>query len=87
MVFSKTIQREIEVAFSRHAQPIWFRVVKYIVLISMVYFLWNTKLFWIILLILTTIALFLHFWYRYKTKGWTETYGMWNYDRNRPKDQ
>jgi hypothetical protein len=37
-MFSKALQREFEVAFSKHAQPIWFRIVKYIVIGLFVYF-------------------------------------------------
>ena len=84
MALSKTIKREIEVAFSKHAQPAWFRIVKYILLASLVYFLWGRKLLWIILLIMISVGLLLHFWYRYKTKGWTRSYGAWNYDKNKP---
>jgi len=31
------IKRELEVAFSKDAQPIWFRIVKYILIGTMVY--------------------------------------------------
>jgi len=44
------IKRELEVAFSKDAQPIWFRIVKYILIGTMVYFLWGTQLLWNILL-------------------------------------
>jgi len=38
MPLSKTIKRELEVAFSKDAQPVWFRIVKYILLGSFVLF-------------------------------------------------
>jgi hypothetical protein len=85
MTFSKIIKREIEVAFSKHSQPVWFRILKYILLGSALYFFWGNRLLWIILLIFFIFALFLHFWYRYKTHGWTRSYGLWKYDKNEPK--
>ena len=79
MAFNKTIKREIEVAFSKHSQPVWFRVLKYIALGCMIYLFGGSKLFWIILSVLVVISLILHFWYRYKTNGWTKSYGMWKH--------
>ena len=78
---NKTLQREIEVAFSKHSQPIWFRVLKYIVLGCVIYFFWGTVLLWIILLSLFVLGMLLHFWYRYKTKRWTKSYGMWKHEK------
>lgn len=81
MPFSEIIKREIEVAFSKHSQPVWFRIVKYIVLTVLIYFLWGTDTLWTVLLVLLILSLCLHFWYRYKTKGWTQSYGMWKYPK------
>jgi hypothetical protein len=85
MTLSKTTRREIEVAFSKHAQPIWFRIVKYLVLTCLIYFLWGTRLLWIILGSMLMIGLSLHLWYRYKTRGWTQSYGAWDYEKNKSK--
>jgi hypothetical protein len=87
MALSKKVKREIEVAFSKHSQPVWFRVVKYILLGSALYFFWGNSLLWIILLIFFVFALLLHFWYRYKTQGWTKSYGMWKYDKKNPEQK
>lgn len=81
MPFSEIIKREIEIAFSKHSQPVWFRVTKYILLSILIYFLWGTDTLWIVLLVLLILSLCLHFWYRYKTKGWTQSYGMWKYHK------
>lgn len=81
MTFKQTIKRELEVAFSKHSQPIWFRILKYILLSFVLYFSWGSKLLWIILLILFVFAMLLHFWYRYKTQGWTKNYGLWKNDK------
>jgi len=53
---------------------------KYILLGSLLYFLWGTKLLWMILLVLFVMSLAIHFWYRHKTDGWTKSYGLWKYD-------
>lgn len=45
MLLKKTIKREVEVAFSKHAQPAWFRIVKYAVLVTTFYFFWRKKHF------------------------------------------
>ena len=81
MSFKKIIKREFEVAFSKHAQPVWFRITKYIVLSFIIYFFWGTQLLWIILITLFALSLILHFWYRYKTNGWKKSYGLWKYDK------
>ena len=83
MALGKAIKRELEVAFSKHSQPIWFRVLKYILLGIIIFFFWDTKLLWIILLIMFASAMLLHFWYRYKTHGWTKSYGLWKHEKNR----
>ena len=81
MPFSKTIKRELEVAFSKHSQPIGFRIIKYMVLTALIWFLWGTNLLWIILGVVFVVGLSLHFWYRYKTKGWTRATACGNMNR------
>jgi len=83
---NRILKRELEVAFSRHSQPVWFRVVKYIVLGFLFYFFWGSGTFWIIFCISLIPAIALHFWYRYKTQGWTRTYGMWKYHEPKSKE-
>jgi len=87
MPLNKTIKRELEVAFSKQSQPVWFRILKYILLACLLYFFWGTRLLWIILLVLFIASLLLHFWYRYKTHGWTKTYGMWKHDKNKTDEK
>jgi hypothetical protein len=79
---NKTIRREIEVAFSKHAQPVWFRIIKYLLLATIIYFLWGSDLLWITLVVLISFSVFLHLWYRRKTKGWTRSYGMWKHEKD-----
>jgi len=85
MSFNKIIKRELEVAFSKHSQPIWFRISKYVLLSIVIYFFWGTRLLWIILLALFVLALLLHFWYRYKTHGWEKSYGLWKHEKDKSK--
>jgi hypothetical protein len=79
MSLKKVIKREIEVAFSKHSQPIWFRVCKYILLVLVIFFFWDTKMLLVILSFLFVFSFAMHFWYRYKTKGWTQSYGLWKF--------
>jgi hypothetical protein len=85
MSFSKTIKRELEVAFSKHSQPLGFRLAKYLVIIVLLYLLWGSKWLWIVFSGLSLMALAVHFWYRYKTDGWTKSYGKWDYEQNKPR--
>jgi len=81
MALNKIVKREFEVAFSKYSQPIWFRIMKYGVLGIVVYFFWGSRTLWIMLATFFVLALLLHFWYRYQTKGWTRSYGMWKHDK------
>ena len=85
MPLSKTLKRELEVAFSKDAQPVGFRIAKYILLGAMFYLLWGTQLLWNIFFSMLAIGIVLHFWYRYKTEGWTKSYGMWKHEKDRQK--
>jgi hypothetical protein len=64
-----TLKREIAVAFSRRAQPVWFRVLKWIVLISAAVFFWGAPSFWLWVAGMAFAGLLLHFFYRWKTQG------------------
>lgn len=70
------IQREKYVAL--HAQPFWFRIVKYIVIIALftALVLWKG---WTValtpLLCLMATGTVVHFIFRWKTKGWTQSWG------------
>lgn len=87
MPINKTIRRELEVAFSKHSQPVWFRITKYVLLTCVLYFFWDSPYLWPGLFVMLVLALLLHFWYRYKTKGWTQTYGMWKYEKSKYEEE
>lgn len=80
----KILQREVEVAFSRHAQPLWFRLVKYPVFLAVGYLLWGTGYFWWCFGGVFAASATLHLFYRSKTKGWSRSYGGWDYAKNQP---
>ncbi len=84
MPLNKTIKRELQVAFSKRVQPVWARVLKYILLALFIYLIWHSRWFWEILISIFALAFLLHFWYRYKTKRWTKSYGGWDYDKHKP---
>ncbi|MDP1677609.1 MAG: hypothetical protein Q8L88_12190 [Bacteroidota bacterium] len=82
---NKKLQREIEVAFSKHSQPVWFRVAKWIIIITGIYLFHQNEYFWWFIVFFTTLAFSLHFLWRYKTKGWTQSWIGWEYEKNKPQ--
>ena len=77
------VKRELRVAFSRHAQPVWFRITKWIVFLGGARWLYrrtdhNPRVFWRWVLGAPLAGLLLHSVYRYKTRGWTQPWGGWN---------
>lgn len=72
----ESIRREKYVAL--HAQPFWFRIIKYIVIVSLLIALglWKSWLASVLLLLsLAVLGTILHFILRWKTKGWTQSWG------------
>jgi hypothetical protein len=80
MPLPKAVKRELEVAFSKWAQPLWVRILKYVVLGVAIYFFRESKYFWHGLAAVFVTAFALHFWVRHKTAGWRKSYGLWKYD-------
>ena len=74
----ETIGREIRVALSRKAQPIWFRIVKWVIAIGLTVLLWGTQFFWWWIIGAVLASLVVHFTWRWKTQGWTRPWGGWN---------
>ena len=73
-----TIKREGRVAFSRTAQPVWFRITKWVVFIGLARRFYGTKWFWTGIVGGAAAGTALHFVYRWKTQGWTHPWGGWN---------
>ena len=70
----------MQVAFSKRSQSIPVRILKWVIIIAVVYYGWETRWLWISLLVAFILSLTLHFWIRYKTKGWTQSYGLWKHE-------
>ena len=77
MSMKNAIRRESRVAFSRKAQPVWFRVVKWLLFIGISALLWSTPYFWWWILGMLALSLTVHFVWRWKTKGWTRPWRGW----------
>jgi hypothetical protein len=77
MLMRNAIRRELRVAFSRKAQPVWFRVAKWILAVGISVLLWSTPYFWLWILGALGLGLTVHFVWRWKTKGWTRPWGGW----------
>ena len=75
---SLSLRREFRVAFSRRAQPVWFRVIKWTLLLSLIAVFRREPIFWWCWLALSPLGLALHFFYRWKTRAWTRPWGGWN---------
>ena len=75
--FTHAFRRELRVAFSRHAQPVWFRIVKWTCILTGGVLFHDRSWFWWTLAGLATAGTFVHFIYRRKTKTWTRAWGGW----------
>ena len=79
------LQREAQIAFDKHAQPVVFRIAKYFVAGGVVFLFRNASYFWWLLGGLAAGGLLLHGFYRYKTRGWTQSYGWgllrWSHEK------
>lgn len=76
--FTTAVRREFRVALSRRAQPVWFRIVKWVAIITAVA-LWHDRPgFWPTLAALAAAALLMHGFYRWKTRTWTRAWGGWS---------
>jgi hypothetical protein len=72
------LRLEARVAFSRKAQPIWFRVLKWTIAIGAGwYFRHDPRLWWWIAAAFG-LAVALHLVWRTKTKQWTQPWGGWS---------
>jgi hypothetical protein len=77
MPIPPVLRREARVALSRRAQPLWFRVGKWVVVLALVARYWDSPTFWTWMGIALAASLALHLLWRKKTKGWTQPWGGW----------
>jgi hypothetical protein len=78
MSIRETLKREARVALSLRAQPLWFRVLKWVIAIGVGTLLWRTPYFWWVFAGALCLSLTLHSFWRWKTKGWTQPWGGWS---------
>ena len=78
MSVSRAIKRELRVAFSRKSQPLWIRILKWLVAIAVSVYFWSTPFFWWWILGALALGVTVHFIWRWKTKGWTQPWGGWD---------
>ena len=78
MSIGRTLKREVRVATSRRAQPVWFRVLKWIVFAVLVTWFWSSPYFWWWIGSGVAAGLSVHLVWRWKTKGWTEPWLGWS---------
>lgn len=74
---NEIIRRELKVAFSKRAQPVWFRILKWLVFLTGCVVLYSTGYFWHWVLGLLLVGLVVHMVYRLKTRGWSRPWGLW----------
>lgn len=76
--FTQALRREARVCFSLKAQPLWFRIVKWVAGIAFMIAFHGRAWFWPVVAGWTMVALALHFLYRWKTRAWTQAWGGWD---------
>lgn len=77
----KLIGRELKVMFSFKAQPLWFRITKWVVFVGAAAWFRRTyprATFWRWLAGIPLAGLTMHLVYRRKTHGWTQPWAGWN---------
>ena len=74
----KTMQREVQVAFSPRGQPWWFRLIKWSVFITITARYRQRRWFPYAVCLALTGGIALHLFYRWKTHGWTRPWGGWD---------
>ena len=76
--FSSTLRRERRVACSLRAQPLWFRLVKWTVILALAVAFGRRPFFWWAMSAAVLAGLAVHFFYRWKTRVWTRPWGGWD---------
>ena len=77
-LMNAAIRRELRVAFSPRAQPVWFRVLKWICMLVSVVLFHDRSWFWWCFAVVAVAAMLSHLLYRWKTNVWTRPWGGWN---------
>ena len=78
MSIGSSAKRELRVALSPRAQPLWFRLLKCAVIITVCVRYWRRPTFWWWMASALVVALTVHLIWRWKTRGWTRPWGGWD---------
>jgi hypothetical protein len=78
MSIGQSVRREVRVALSPRAQPPWFRLLKWVVIVTVCVRYWRHPSFWWWSAGALALALTVHFIWRWKTRGWTRPWGGWS---------
>ena len=73
-----TLRREWRVAFSRKGQSVPVRLTKWALFLAVAAALYRTGAFWLWTAGLPLLCVAVHFFYRWKTRGWTRAWGGWS---------
>ena len=71
------MRRETRVALSLRAQPLWFRLLKWVVIVTLGVLLWRTPWFWHFVVGGVIVGCIVHLVWRWGTHGWTRPWGGW----------
>jgi hypothetical protein len=77
-IMNATVRREFRIAFSKRAQPVWFRAVKWTCIVTSAVLFHDRAWFWCTLASCAAVGTVVHFIYRYKTNAWRRAWGGWN---------
>ncbi len=72
------LRLEARIAFSRRAQPVWFRFIKWTCILVGIALFHERRWFWWTFASLTATMILVHFIYRRKTNTWTRAWGGWS---------
>ena len=78
MSIGQSVKREVRVALSPRAQPLWFRLLKWVVILTVSVRYWRHPSFWWWVGGALVLALTVHVIWRWKTRGWTRPWGGWD---------
>jgi hypothetical protein len=73
-----TLQRELRVAFSPRAQPVWFRLIKWTLFVVLTARYRKRSWFPYATGFVMLGGITLHLFYRWKTQGWQRAWGGWS---------
>jgi hypothetical protein len=76
--FRRVVRREIRVAITRNPQRPAIRILKWVIIIALIAALWRTPSFWWWIVGAAALGFGGHFFWRWKTHGWTRPWGGWN---------